>query len=165
MISIVIRTFNEQKHLPELLRMIKSQETGLGYEIIVVDSGSSDHTLKIASEYNCKIVKINKEEFSFGRSLNSGCALAKGEFIVIVSAHCIPVNTNWLNKLVEPLTKDSNVALSYGKQIGNEITKFSEHQVFSKYYPDQDKNPQEDYFCNNANACIRKRLWEAQKYD
>ena len=48
LVSIIIRTLNEEKHLDALLSCIDSQESaGLNYEIIVVDSGSDDHTLEI----------------------------------------------------------------------------------------------------------------------
>ena len=59
-------------------------------EIIIVDSGSTDATLSIASRYPVKILSIKPEEFSFGHSLNLGCAEASREFIVIASAHVYP---------------------------------------------------------------------------
>jgi rhamnosyltransferase len=165
MISIIIRTYNEQKFLPELLNQIKIQRSEFENEIIVIDSGSTDNTLKIAESFNCIISKIKKEEFSFGHSLNQGCSLAKGDYLIFISAHCVPVDSNWIQNLVKPLLNDHKVAISYGRQIGHDLSKFSEKQVFAKYYPDYDKIPQEDFFCNNANACIRKRLWEEKHFN
>ena len=69
-ISIVIRAYNEEKHLPELLHRLKRQ-TISEFEIILVDSGSQDKTVPIAREGGAKIVKILKQNFSFGRALNS----------------------------------------------------------------------------------------------
>ena len=78
-VSIVLRTYNEQKHLNELLDGIRQQRgEGLEIETVIVDSGSTDDTLKIAAKYPVKVVPIKKEEFSFGRSLNLGCAAATG---------------------------------------------------------------------------------------
>jgi len=45
-VSIVIRTYNEQKYLPDLLEALRGQ-TYQNFEIIVVDSGSLDKTLPI----------------------------------------------------------------------------------------------------------------------
>lgn len=133
-------------------------------EIIVVDSGSTDATLAIASRYPVKILHISPEEFSFGRSLNIGCRAAGGEFIVIASAHVYPVYENWLARLLAPFA-DPQVALVYGRQRGNETTKYSEHQVFARWFPDE-SNLRQDYpFCNNANAAIRRELWERLPYD
>jgi GT2 family glycosyltransferase len=109
-------------------------------------------------------VSIEPEEFSFGRALNLGCAEASGEFIVAASAHVYPVYDDWLERLLAPF-EDPEVALSYGKQRGNEVTKYSEHQVFEKWFPDASNFDQDHPFCNNANAAIRRALWEELPYN
>jgi hypothetical protein len=57
------------------------------------------------------------------------------------------------------------VALTYGKQRGTVTTKFSEHQIFAKWFPDSSQPRQSHPFCNNANAAIRRSLWETHPYD
>lgn len=161
--SIVIRCYNEDEHIGKLLRGISEQEFS-NVEIIIVDSGSNDGTLAIASQYPVKIVSIKPSEFTFGRSLNLGCREATGEYIAIVSAHVYPVYQDWLSNLLAPFS-DPQVGLTYGKQQGNETTKYSEHQVFAKWFPEQ-ANPNQTYpFCNNANAAIRRSIWEDISYD
>ena len=162
-ISIVIRCYNEEQHIGRLLSGIM-QQTVQDVEIIIVDSGSTDATLSIASRYPVKIISIEPEEFSFGRALNLGCQEATGEFIVIASAHVYPVYQDWLEKLLAPFA-DPKVALTYGRQRGNEITKYSEHQIFATWFPDQPNQYQNHTFCNNANAAIRRSLWEQTPYD
>ena len=161
--SIVIRCYNEEQHIGPLLSGILQQ--GLrDVEIIVVDSGSTDATLSVAARYPVKILSVHPKDFSFGRSLNTGCQAASHELIVIASAHVYPVYRDWLERLLTPLT-DPEVALVYGKQRGNETTKFSEDQVFAKWFPNE-SNPNQDHpFCNNANAAIRRSLWERLPYD
>jgi glycosyltransferase involved in cell wall biosynthesis len=162
-ISIVIRCFNEEEHIGRLLSGIM-QQTIQDVEIILVDSGSTDATVSIASRYPVKILSIKPEDFSFGRSLNLGCQAAQGEFIVIPSAHVYPVYKDWLERLIAPFN-DPNIALTYGKQRGNGTTKYSEHQVFAKWFP-ENSNPQQTHpFCNNANAAIRRCLWQQFPYD
>ena len=74
LVSVVIRTLNEEKHLDELLRSIRSQKSDLfDIEVVIVDSGSLDRTLEIANNYAARITYIKKREFTFGRSLNIGC--------------------------------------------------------------------------------------------
>ena len=162
--SIIIRTFNEAIYLPELLTMIKSQNISSPAEIVVVDSGSTDETLAIAESFNANIVNINKDDFTFGRSLNVGCAAAKGEALVFISGHCIPENEKWLTTLISPLAID-NVVYSYGRQIGNETSKFSEKQIFAKYFPEESSVPQNGFFCNNANSALLKSTWEMFNFD
>lgn len=163
--SIVIRTYNEQRYLPELLDAIRAQITDdLQYEIIIVDSGSTDKTLEIASKYLCKMVPIAKASFSFGRSLNLGCKVALGDYLVFVSGHCVPVDNFWLINLVGPLIH-GQVSLTYGRQIGGETTKFSENQLFNKFYPGTSQLPQNGFFCNNANSALLRSVWKVYPFN
>jgi rhamnosyltransferase len=162
-ISIIIRCFNEDRHIRRLLEGILSQSRK-DHEIIVVDSGSTDRTLEIAREYPVKVLSIRPEEFSFGYAINYGCKSAVGEFIVLISAHCYPTNSTWLENMIK-MFDDSRVGLVYGKQRGNEITRYFEHRVFEKLFPDVSMPLKQDPFCNNANAAIRKTLWEQCPYD
>jgi glycosyltransferase involved in cell wall biosynthesis len=162
--SVIIRCYNEEEHIGRLLSGIMEQTISGEAEIIVVDSGSTDATVSIASQFPTEIVSIDPNEFSFGRALNLGCAEASGEFIVAASAHVYPVYSDWLERLLAPFG-DPEVALSYGKQRGNEVTKYSEHQVFAKWFPETSDYDQNHPFCNNANAAIRRVLWEEMPYN
>ena len=164
-VSVVIRTLNEARHLPDLLRRIRDQDCpGLDIETVLVDSGSTDGTLDIANSYGARIVHIKKEEFSFGRSLNLGCATATGDALVIVSGHCIPTGKHWIRDLVAPLSKQNTVYV-YGGQLGDDTSHFSEKRIFSKYFPPDDHLPQEGFYCNNANSSLLKSVWERFKFD
>jgi glycosyltransferase involved in cell wall biosynthesis len=161
--SIVIRCYNEEEHIGRLLAGILEQ-TVKDVEIIIVDSGSTDATLSIAGRYPVRILSIKPEEFSFGRSLNLGSRGANGEFIVLASAHVYPVYKDWLDNLLTPF-KDSGVALVYGKQRGDEAARYSEQQVYKRWYPDDSATHHRFPFCNNANAAIRRSVWEKLPYD
>jgi len=162
-ISIVIRAFNEEKHIPRLLEGI-TQQSVKDIEVILVDSGSTDATLQIASRYPVQVLHVRPEEFTFGYSLNHGLRNARGELVVICSAHVYPVYPDWLEHLLAPFA-DPQVALSYGKQRGDETTLFSEGQIFAHWYRDQSLARQAHPFCNNANAAIRRSSWELHPYD
>ena len=162
--SVIIRCYNEEEHIGRLLSGIMEQTIIDDTEIIVVDSGSTDATVSIASHFPTKIVSITPEEFSFGRALNIGCDEASGEICVFASAHVYPVYQDWLERMVAPFI-DPEVALVYGKQRGNEITKYSEHQVFAKWFPETSDRDQDHPFCNNANAAIRRSVWKSIPYD
>jgi rhamnosyltransferase len=161
--SIVIRAYNEETHIGRLLEGIKRQ-TLKDVEVILVDSGSTDSTIEVAEAYGAHIVPIPPEEFTFGRSLNYGIRAATGDLIVIASAHIYPVYPDWLASLLYAF-EDEKIALTYGKQRGPEAAKFSEQQIFHQWFPDAAKPRQETAFCNNANAAIRKSLWQKHPYD
>lgn len=161
--SIVIRAFNEEKHITRLLDGIRHQSIQ-DVQVVLVDSGSSDHTTEIASEYGVQIVNIQPQDFTFGRSLNLGISHANADIVVIASAHVYPVYPDWLERLLEPF-EDEKVAISYGKQRGMETTQFSEHRIFEHWFPDISTHNQDHPFCNNANAAIRKKTWLQNAYN
>jgi glycosyltransferase involved in cell wall biosynthesis len=159
--SVVVRAYNEEKHIGRLLSGVLAQ-TIRNAEIILVDSGSTDATVAVASRYPVRVVTITPEEFTFGRSLNRGCAAAQGEFVVVASAHVYPVYPDWLEQLLRPF-QDPNVALTFGKQRGNSTTRYSEHQVLAAWFPEE-SGRLDHPFCNNANAAIRRDLWLRRPY-
>lgn len=161
--SLVIRAYNEERHIGRLLEGVR-QQTVKDVEVILVDSGSSDATETIAAHYGAKIVHIKPQEFTFGRSLNLGLAAATRDLVAIASAHVYPVYPDWLEKLLEPFA-DPAVALAYGKQRGPETAHFSEQQIYHQWYPEHSNPRQAHPFCNNANAAIRRSLWKEQPYD
>lgn len=161
--SLVIRAYNEERYIGRLLEGVRRQ-TVTDVEVILVDSGSTDATPAIAAQYGAKIIHIPPQEFTFGRSLNRGIAAATRDFIVIASAHVYPVYPDWLERLLEPFA-DPKIALTYGKQRGDENSKFSEHQIFARWFPEESTLNQPHPFCNNANAAIRRSLWEQHPYD
>jgi len=75
-ISVVVRTYNEEKWIGLCLDKIFSQKVDDDIEVIVVDSQSTDRTVEIAKEYDTKIITIPKKEFTYGRSLNLGISHA-----------------------------------------------------------------------------------------
>ena len=164
-VSIIIRTYNEARHLPDLLTRIRSQVApDIEREIVLIDSGSTDTTLDIARRFECRIENIRKEDFSFGRSLNVGCASSTADALVFVSGHCIPTDDNWLANIVKPLS-DGRTAFVYGRQVGNESSQFSECRIFEKYFPTASQIPQEGFYCNNANSALLRSIWTQNPFD
>jgi glycosyltransferase involved in cell wall biosynthesis len=163
LVSIVIRCCNEQEHIGRLLTGIFKQSIS-DVEVIVIDSGSTDQTISIASRFPVYIHEIRPNDFSFGSAINLGCSVANGDFMVLASAHVYPVYKDWLERLITPFSS-SKIALVYGKQRGSETTKYSEHKIFKKWFPDESNFLQDHPFCNNANAAIRRSLWKKLPYD
>jgi rhamnosyltransferase len=162
-VSVVIRCLNEEEHIGRLLTGILEQ-TVQHVDIVVVDSGSTDATLSIVERFPARLMRIQPEEFSFGRALNRGFEAARGDIVVAASAHVYPVYRDWLAQLMRPFA-DPRVALVYGKQRGDERTRYSERRVFARWFPDVSDPDQQHPFCNNANAAVRRSVWEGLRYD
>jgi len=162
-VSIIIRTLNEEKELPITLKNIHLQKFKYLYEIIIVDSGSSDNTLKIAKQYNCKILKIDSKNFSYSYALNMGAENSKGELLIFLSAHCSPVNKNWLKYITSQLLLNKKVGAVFGRELPkkgvNPVYEYS--QLYEMFPP---KNNTSVIF-SNANSCIKKEIWKKIPFD
>lgn len=159
----MVRSYNEERHIRRLLDGL-ARQTVTDVEIVLVDSGSTDATAEIAAGYGAGVVHLRREEFSFGHSLNVGCRHARGDVLVLASAHVYPVYDDWLERLLSHFD-NPDIALVYGSQRGNEITRYSEHQLFRAWFPAASNSNQVHPFCNNANAAIRRSVWERVPYD
>ncbi len=91
--SVIIRTKNEEQFIGQTLKMIFAQGFGVGeLEVIVVDSGSTDRTLEIVAEFEVKVIKIASEDFSYPYASNIGAKEARGEYLVYLSGHSVPIH-------------------------------------------------------------------------
>lgn len=162
--SIIVRTFNEEKHIGNLFDGFDRQ-TYRDFEVIVVDSGSFDRTRDIANERADRLIRINSHDFTFGYSLNTGIKEANGKFIVIISAHTIPTTEHWLEKLIKPL-QDQKTAMSYGRQLGMGCSKFGEVEDYRRMFGNEPTIEHPSRFAvNNANSAIKKELWDQEAFD
>jgi len=115
-ISILVRTRNEARYLPETLQAVRDQHFPADVECVLVDSGSTDGTLDIARRWGVEnILALPPAEFTFGRALNLAARQANGDILVSLSAHARPVDSSWLECLVRPFD-DPRVAGVYGRQ-------------------------------------------------
>ena len=167
-VSIIIRTLNEVSHLPELFELI-NQQSYRNYETVIVDSGSYDGTQEIARQFSDKVLRIEQDNFTFGFAINYGIKHSNGDLACIITAHTKPTDSNWLKELVSAFNSEgvnSRIAMSYGKQIGASNSNFSEIMDYKSYFGSMElEQSRPDYFCNNANALIRKDLWSDHPFD
>ena len=162
--SIVIRTYNEEAHLPRLLEAL-GRQSYRDFEIVVVDSGSIDRTRDIVAPWADKLLRIDSQDFTFGYSLNVGIKAAAGKYAAIVSAHTLPADEGWLDTLVGSLREDTT-AMAFGRQKGWSSSKFGEGQDLGRTFGAKRRilRPPH-FFAHNANSAIKKELWEQRPFD
>jgi glycosyltransferase involved in cell wall biosynthesis len=163
MISVVVRTKNEEAWLPRCLSAV-SRQAGCTHEIIVVDNESSDRSLEIAHRYGCRIVPLTNQEFTFGRSLNVGIRAAHGDFVAMISGHCIPLHDQWLATL-RAAFDHADVAGVYGRQEPLPDTDPLDKRDLWTTFGVERRRQRRDYFFHNANAMIRRSIWQVEPFD
>ena len=114
-VSFIIPTLNAASVLETCLKSIKKQNLK-NYEIIVVDGGSTDNTLKIAKKYHAKIFKNPLKTAEAGKAI--GVKKATGKYIALIDSDNILPTKNWLQTNIDILEKDSQL-------IGTEPIRFT----------------------------------------
>ncbi len=96
-VSVVVTVLNEEATIKRLLDSLINQ-TLKPSEIIIVDGGSTDHTVATIKKYKVTLLAKTGNR-SVGR--NYGVSKSKGQIIAFTDAGCVP-EPNWLEKLIEP---------------------------------------------------------------
>jgi rhamnosyltransferase len=170
-ISIILLTRNAGDELEKTLSSVFNQSI-TDFEIILVDSGSTDRTIEIAESFPVKIHKINPNDFDHGGTRNLGAKLAKGGYLVYLTQDAIPANRRWLENLIKPLA-NKKVAGVFSRQIpkkdANPMERFflSHHFTTNKLVrPFKNKKSLVlyDIFFSNVSSAIKKDVWKKHKY-
>ncbi len=85
-ISVVIPTMNEEESIGEVLDEVKKALRGRDYEIIIVDTKSTDRTREIALSKGAKV--IDEPRRGYGRAYKTGFEAAEGDIIATLDADC-----------------------------------------------------------------------------
>src|SRR3989304_5738040 len=162
MVSIIVRTKNEERWITSCLTAVFKQHNK-DFEVIIVDNESTDKTIEKALQFDiAKIVTCT--DYKPGLALNMGIREAKGEYIVCLSGHCIPVNERWLTNLLRNFD-DTELAAVYGRQEPLAFTQDADKRDLSIIFGLDRRVQRKDSFFHNANSMIRKSLWEEVPFD
>jgi len=102
-VSVIIPTLNEEKYLPRCLKSLVDQASDHSVEIIVVDGGSSDRTVRIAREYADNV--LFKLAAPVGAARNLGAKTATGDALAFIDADTV-ANPLWLDSIVEAFRRE-----------------------------------------------------------
>jgi GT2 family glycosyltransferase/predicted Zn-dependent protease len=111
--SIIILTFNQLKYTKECLKSIRKY-TPEPHEIIFVDNGSTDGTVKylktlIKENKNYKLIE-NKENLGFAKGCNQGISNSSGEYLLLLNNDVI-VTEHWLSDMLSCLKSSPEIGI------------------------------------------------------
>ena len=157
-VSIIVRSKNEAKWIGETLSRIRSQT--ISSEIIIVDNESTDETVSIAKKFQPDhIISINN--FLPGKAINLGLTKATTNYVICLSAHCLPIGKDWIKKLIEALEfKDekraTNIVAAYGRQLPLRSTSDLNKRDLYNTFGLENRIQFTDFFFHNANSIIKR---------
>lgn len=163
MISVIIRTYNEEAWIGRCLAAVNAQRYP-EFEVLVVDNESTDATRAIARERGATIVDISRDEFSYGGAINRGIEASSGDFLAILSGHCVPVNDLWLYCLRNAFSEPDIVGV-YGRQEPLPDSHAFDKRDLWTTFGIESRIQRRDFFFHNANSMIRRSIWEELPFD
>lgn len=140
LVTVFIPTYNGELYLEPLLNAVLGQTVDFNFEILIIDSGSTDRTLDIISGFSeIRLLEIPNREFGHGRTRNLAAQIASGSLIVFLTQDAIPESNYWLAAMTAPLLGNSQIKGVVGKQIPRNncppFLKYDIQMVFDRQGP------------------------------
>ncbi len=180
--SIIVPVKNGGDIFMRVLDEVVAQDAPWPFDVIIIDSGSSDKSVEYANSLGVRVIEIEAKSFGHGRTRNLGASLTHGEFIVFITHDAMPADRHWLNNLVEACASDKNIAGAFGRHIAYpEASPTTQRELATHFAGFGEKNTiyrmedptryanEEGYrqllhFFSNNNACLRRSVWEEYPY-
>ncbi|EJQ53185.1 hypothetical protein IEE_00229 [Bacillus cereus BAG5X1-1] len=175
-VSILIPTYNAGVEIRTLLNKLYNQKLpeGMGLEIIIVDSSSTDNTKDIImNEFpKVKFTEIPNKHFDHGGTRNDLAKMASGDYLLYMTQDAIPVDNNLIISFMKELENEDNL-ICFARQIPKENANILEQFARGFNYPDEKivKNLEQvgklgikTFFCSNV-CCMYKRILFEDPYN
>lgn len=154
-VSVVIRNKNEGPALEKVLKILNNVYMQDIEEIIVVDNNSTDRSLEIAWDFDCKIVPI--QNFSYGRAINLGIEKAKSTYILLLSSHAIPIGKHFFKNSISAIETSRDIA---GIRYINSIDNYN-RAVNNNFFVTEPLK----YGLMAACCLVNRKVWEQHKFN
>lgn len=141
-VTVILPAYNEADVIGEVLSKLVPLAVEHGWEVIVVDDGSSDGTGEIAGNYNVKVIS-HPQNRGYGTSLSTGIRATNADIVVFIDSDG-QHNCNDVPRLLEHIkdydmvagirTKDSHVVLH--RRAGKKIVEWFANYLARQKIPD-----------------------------
>jgi rhamnosyltransferase len=115
-VSVVVPTLNGAATLPALLDALSRQRVDRPFEVVAVDSGSTDGSIGLLRASGARLITIPGRTFNHGLTRNLGIEASAGEFIVLIAQDAVPASDTWLRALTNPLLVEPCLAGTFARQ-------------------------------------------------
>lgn len=185
-VSVIIPTLNAGPNFAELLQRLQEQSYR-PYEIIVIDSESTDETPQIAKAMGARVLEVKRSQFDHGGTRNRAAEAAKGQILMFMTQDAMPGNEHLIKELIAPLLFGPNisataadildkangqtsttVAMSYARQLpypdATPIEKLARESSYPQTpriqsFEDVEKLGLKAFLCSNVCSAITKEMF------
>lgn len=182
-VTVIIPTKNAGPIFHRVIAAVAAQELDQAFEVIVIDSGSTDGTLEAVpvDDPRFRLIEIAAGDFGHGKTRNQAVAAGRGEFCAFLTHDAIPANDQWLRELIRPLQDDERVAGVYGRHVAHaDASPFTRWELETHFgglrnWPTVWIEEEEAYrsnvglqqiyhFYSDNSSCLRRSVWEQYPY-
>ncbi|MBC7264706.1 MAG: glycosyltransferase family 2 protein [Chloroflexi bacterium] len=178
LVSVVIPTRNAGPEFRVVLEAVFDQVVPFEFEVIVVDSGSTDGTLDICRTFPVLLQTISPQDFGHGTTRNLGCQLAQGKYVLFLVQDARPADSDWMYALVRALEEMPEAAGAYSRHLPRPNADYLSRAIaeyWSRRHPERMvqtlgseaefaalslEEKQERCTFNNVSGMIRRTVWE-----
>lgn len=111
-VSVVIPTLNAGVEFELMLRKLRSQKSIREIEIVIVDSGSKDETVRVALDAGATVVEILPAEFTHSHARNLGADHATGDYVLFMVQDAYPIGSYWMYAMLRFLLDHADQKLA-----------------------------------------------------
>lgn len=157
-----MRSKNDAALIRDTLKMLYSQ-TITDFELINVDSGSTDGTVEIIQEFGSTLYQIKPQDYIPGKVLNDMVAKTTGDIIVFLNSDATPADENWLKALIDALGDDST-SVAFSRQLPRPDAYTLVGYDYNRAYPPQVSSKMGKDFISFAAVALKRSVWEKHRF-
>ena len=162
-VSIIMRSFNEGWALRETLPALQRQDYR-DWELIVIDSGSTDGSVELIRRANPRhFIQIKPEDYNPSRVMNHGMELARSHFGIFLNADATPVDQRWLSPLVNAL-QDLQTAAVFGRQLPRPDCRAVFAHDYERCFGPCRESEHWEHFFSMVSSGLRKDIWSKRGF-
>jgi len=165
-LSVIMRSCNDAWVIGDTLAALHQQEKN-DFELINVDSGSTDGTIDIIKNFNPNPIQIPQSSYKPGPVLNEAIRRSTGDILVFLNSDTTPMDRQWLSNLIRPFNESATIA-SFGCQVprpdARPIVRFDYERAFGNNSLASKSESGGNHFFSLANSAIRRDMWEAHPF-
>ena len=172
--DLIIPTYKPGDNLLSILDIMSNQSIPLG-KIIIINTEQKyfDRIVYeksfLSRHSNIEVRHVSKKEFDCGRTRNMGVKISDSEYFLMLAQDAKPVGRDFVKNLLDPMVKDSTVAVSYARQLPRENADLIEKCEKNFYFPEsahvyseKDLNTfgTDIYFLSNSAALYKRSIFD-----
>ena len=160
-----MRSKNDAALIGATLRAVHAQDYTGGFELIHIDSGSTDGTVEIIKSFRpAKLIEIRAGDYVPGVVLNRGMREAKSEWVVFLNSDCEPTDGHWLTELVQAAQASARTGAAYGRQTPRPDCRAVYAHDYERCFGKNRESRKWDHFFSMASSIVCRSVWEQEPF-